>query len=256
MSDEEDYMSDKFLQECQKYVAPSLIFRPEDKREMELMKKKAEIEARLKERKPVKVIEEEKREEGLSSAISSDNKGFEMLMKMGYNPGKGLGKTETGISEPIGVDVKNNRHGLGKAKLMKIKKNTNPIANLEKMNADEFRKRIADKKAEQVAAMDLRKSQKICEQLDLRCKIEKPVENWFWCPKEKEDKNLEESENSEDDDDDDDDEDDETLENSEKLEILTKYLREKYFYCIWCGVAYDNDDDLRETCSGSTRTDH
>lgn len=75
MSDEEDYMSDKFLQDSQKYVAPSLIFRQEDKRELQILKKKAEIEARLKEKKPVKVIEEEKREEGLSSAISSGNKG-------------------------------------------------------------------------------------------------------------------------------------------------------------------------------------
>ena len=76
MSDEEeDYMSDKFLQDVQQYVAPSLIYRPEDKREMELLKKKAEIEAKLKERKPTRVVEEENREEGLSSAISSSNKG-------------------------------------------------------------------------------------------------------------------------------------------------------------------------------------
>ncbi|XP_051166310.1 G patch domain-containing protein 11 [Leptopilina boulardi] len=254
MSDEEDYMSDKFLQDCQKYVAPSLIFRSEDKRELEIMKRKAEIEARLKEKKPIKVIEEEKREEGLSSAISSDNKGFEMLMKMGYNPGKGLGKKETGISEPIGVDLKNNRHGLGKEKI-KIPKKTNPIANLEKMDADEFRKRVANKKAEQVATMDLHKSQRICEQLDINFKIEKPVENWFWFPKEKEGKEFEESETS-DDDDDDENENEEKLLNSEKLEILTKYLRGKYFYCIWCGVAYDNEEDLRETCPGNTRSDH
>lgn len=166
---------------------------------------------------------------------------------MGYNPGKGLGKKESGISEPIGVDLKNNRHGLGKEKV-KLKKKTNPIEKLEQMNADDFRRRLADKKAEQVAAMDLHKSQRICEQLDIRCKIEKAVENWFWFPKEKEGKEFEESESS--------DEDEEKLRNSEKLEILTKYLRGKYFYCIWCGVAYDNEDDLRESCPGNTRSDH
>ena len=81
MSDEEDYMSDKFLEESQKYTAPSLIYRPEDKREMELLKKKAEIEAKLKERKPTRVIEEENREEGLSSAITSNNKGKKKVCK-------------------------------------------------------------------------------------------------------------------------------------------------------------------------------
>lgn len=42
--------------------------------------------------KPKAVVEHEKREEGLQSAISSDNKGFAMLTKMGYKPGMGIGK--------------------------------------------------------------------------------------------------------------------------------------------------------------------
>jgi hypothetical protein len=37
--------------------------------------------------KPKAVVEHEKREEGLQSAISSDNKGFALLAKMGYKPG-------------------------------------------------------------------------------------------------------------------------------------------------------------------------
>lgn len=43
--------------------------------------------------KPKALIEHEKREEGLQSAISSDNKGFALLAKMGYKPGMGIGKT-------------------------------------------------------------------------------------------------------------------------------------------------------------------
>ena len=42
--------------------------------------------------KPKKVLEAEKREEGLKSAISSDNKGFALLSKMGYKPGMSIGK--------------------------------------------------------------------------------------------------------------------------------------------------------------------
>lgn len=77
MSDDEDYMSDKFLLGLQEYKPPSLLHRHADKREMELLKKKAEIEEKLKKRnKPIRVIEAEKREEGLSSALSADNKGI------------------------------------------------------------------------------------------------------------------------------------------------------------------------------------
>ena len=39
-----------------------------------------------------KVPEKEKREEGLSKTIGAENKGFEMLQKMGFKPGMTLGK--------------------------------------------------------------------------------------------------------------------------------------------------------------------
>lgn len=77
MSDDEDYMSDKFLLGSEKDVPPSLIHRHSDRREHALMKKKTEIELKMKEKnKPMRVVEAEKREEGLSSAINSTNKGL------------------------------------------------------------------------------------------------------------------------------------------------------------------------------------
>ena len=42
--------------------------------------------------KPKKVLEKEKREEGLSKTIGAENKGFAMLQKMGFKPGMSLGK--------------------------------------------------------------------------------------------------------------------------------------------------------------------
>lgn len=69
-------MSDKFLQDSEKQVSTSLIYRHADKREFALMKKRAEIESKMKEQnKSIRVVEAEKREEGLSSAITSANKG-------------------------------------------------------------------------------------------------------------------------------------------------------------------------------------
>ena len=77
--------------------------------------------------------------------------------------------------------------------------------------------------------------------------VEKPEESWFW---------VENKEEKEDDDTHDDIEDDQIFNNLEKLDILTKYLRKKYFYCIWCGTKFNDEDDLRDTCPGSTRNDH
>uniref|UniRef100_A0A914VQB5 Angiogenic factor with G patch and FHA domains 1 n=1 Tax=Plectus sambesii TaxID=2011161 RepID=A0A914VQB5_9BILA len=49
----------------------------------------------------------------VNKALSSDNKGFKMLSKMGWKEGKGIGKTDQGIAEPIPHEVRVNRSGLG-----------------------------------------------------------------------------------------------------------------------------------------------
>lgn len=254
MSDEEDYMSDKFLQGSEKASSTSLLYRHADKRKFELMKKKIEIEAKLKEKDSMKHIEEEKREEGLSSAITSSNKGFEMLMKMGYKPGQGIGKTESGRTEPIGLEVKLGRQGLGKEAKKKERrvKNNSVSDKLDNKVMKDFRGRVAQKRAEQLLKVDLYKSQKVCEQLDSQREVKEPRESWFWLPR----TNESDSETEESEDDDDEEDEADSLPIDEKLEILTKYLREKYFYCIWCGVAYQDEDDLRDNCPGCTRNDH
>ncbi|KAK9303153.1 hypothetical protein QLX08_005100 [Tetragonisca angustula] len=248
MSDTEDYMSDKFLQGIEKPASSSLIYRHADKRKFELMKKKTEIEAKLNEKNSIKHIEEEKREAGLSSAITSSNKGYEMIMKMGYKPGHGIGKTESGRTEPIGLEIKLDRQGLGKEIVKKERKRKDNLLNdrLDNKSMKDFRDRIAQKRTEQLLKTDLYKSQKVCQKLDMQQEIEKPRETWFWLPQDDED----DTDNS------DTEEDDDSLSVDEKLEILTKYLREKYFYCIWCGVAFLDEDDLRDNCPGSTRNDH
>ncbi|KAK2576075.1 hypothetical protein KPH14_007412 [Odynerus spinipes] len=257
MSDDEDYMSDKFLQLSEKCAAPSLVYRHTDKRQFELEKKKAEMKEK---NKPMRVIEHEKREEGLSNAITSSNKGFALLMKMGYKPGQGIGKKESGIVEPIGIELKADRQGLGKIVRKKETKSKSADMKLDNSHMTDFRGRIAERKAEQMLKTDLYKSQKVCQQLDTKAGIEKPFESWFWLddtetkedevPDEEKDNIVEEEEEEKEE------EEEEELTVNEKLDILTKYLREKYLYCIWCGVVFDNDDDLRDNCPGCTRNDH
>ncbi|GAX81995.1 hypothetical protein CEUSTIGMA_g9423.t1 [Chlamydomonas eustigma] len=53
------------------------------------------------------------REEGLNAPLSSKNKGFELLKKMGYQEGQGLGKSSSGRVEPLRPEVRGTRTGLG-----------------------------------------------------------------------------------------------------------------------------------------------
>jgi hydroxylamine reductase (hybrid-cluster protein) len=179
-----------------------------------------------------------------------------MLMKMGYKPGQGIGKTQSGMVEPIPVEVKADRQGLGKTtKRKELYNRKNTSAKVDNIDTKNFRSRMAQEKIEQLQKRDLYRSQKVCQELDAKENIQEPDESWFW---------LECKKETDDDDDDDDDEDDtnnidennESLDDIEKLEILTKYLRKKYFYCIWCGTEFNNEDDLRDNCPGDTRNDH
>lgn len=177
-----------------------------------------------------------------------------MLMKMGYKPGKGIGKTQSGMVEPIPVEVKADRQGLGKTLKKKEPCNhKNVNAKLDNMNMTDFRSRIAQDRAEQLQKIDVFKSQKVCQELDTKESIEEPEESWFW-PQSKEEKTDNDTDNDRQSNDAD--ADDEDLSNLEKLEILTKYLRKKHFYCIWCGMKFDDEDDLRDNCPGNTRNDH
>ena len=62
-------------------------------------------------------LEAEKRHEGLQTSIDPSNKGFEMLAKMGYKSGQSLGKSNSGIVDPIPIPIevkmKNDRSGIG-----------------------------------------------------------------------------------------------------------------------------------------------
>lgn len=41
-----------------------------------------------------------------------------------------------------------------------------------------------------------------------------------------------------------------------RLEAMTEYLRGAHHYCIWCGCAYDLQEELLQQCPGPTRKDH
>ncbi|CAM9860869.1 unnamed protein product, partial [Chrysoparadoxa australica] len=59
------------------------------------------------------VAETVQREEGLSKPLGIENKGFALLMKLGYKGSGGLGKDRSGEVEPITPEIRSHKQGLG-----------------------------------------------------------------------------------------------------------------------------------------------
>lgn len=93
--EQEDYMSDAFLVETET-TKPGLLSRkmaPAHVKKFNKEKRIKEINERHRQaNRPIKDMEKERREEKLSKALDSSNKGFAMLAKMGFKEGSGLGK--------------------------------------------------------------------------------------------------------------------------------------------------------------------
>uniref|UniRef100_A0A2K5JPX9 G patch domain-containing protein 11 n=2 Tax=Colobus angolensis palliatus TaxID=336983 RepID=A0A2K5JPX9_COLAP len=220
MAEEEDYMSDSFIN-VQEDIRPGL---PMLRQIREARRKEEkQQEANLKNRqKSLKEEEQERRDIGLKNALGCENKGFALLQKMGYKSGQALGKSGGGIVEPIPLNIKTGKSGIGheaslkrkaEEKLESYRKKIHMKNQAEEKAAEQFRMRLKNKQDEMKLEGDLRRSQRACQQLDAQKVLE-------------------------------------------KLQILTSYLREEHLYCIWCGTAYEDKEDLSSNCPGPTSADH
>ncbi|XP_069058244.1 G patch domain-containing protein 11 [Pleurodeles waltl] len=261
--EEDDYMSAAFIS-TEQDIRPGI---PIARRVQEAYQKEQKHkEANLKNRqKSLKEEEKERREIVLNSAIGNENKGFALLQKMGYKKGQSLGKHGDGIAEPIPLRIKTGRSGLGHEELQKRKaeeklenyrRKIQMRQHASEQAADHFRLRFKSKHEEMRIETDFRKSQRACLQLDEQKGIQAPQELWFWPKIEKLKEEEEEEEEEEEGEGDQEDSTAEELSSLEMLQALTAYLREKYFYCIWCGTAYEDEDDLASSCPGDCAADH
>ncbi|XP_037785828.1 G patch domain-containing protein 11-like [Penaeus monodon] len=260
-SEEEiDYMSEDFLAQCvgNNDVRPGLLFSHSSKRKAQIDKQRKHKNESNRERfKPVKQVQQERLQEGLNTALDSSNKGFSMLQKMGYKPGSSLGKQGQGKLEPIAVELKADRVGLGwqemisehRKKQQEIKRQKQE-KHKEEIDPEKFRARMRNQQQEKLINADLMKSQRICHQMDSKAELNEPVEPWFW-PKYALKKESEEDEEEEEEV-----EEELEFEPEEQLNILTAYLKATYCYCIWCGTVYDDERDFKQNCPGQTRADH
>ncbi|XP_041486927.1 G patch domain-containing protein 11 isoform X2 [Microtus oregoni] len=205
MAEEEDYMSDSFInvQEDIRPGVPMLRQIREARR-----KEEKQQEANLKNRqKSVKEEERERRDIGLKNALGCENKGFALLQKMGYKSGQALGKSGDGIVEPIPINVKTGKSGIGHESLLKRKaeerlENYRRKIHMKNQNeekaAEQFRARLKSRQDELRLEGDLRRSQRACQQLDTQKNIQVPREAWYWIRPEEETEEEEEEEQDED----------------------------------------------------------
>uniref|UniRef100_A0A1I7WAN7 DUF4187 domain-containing protein n=1 Tax=Heterorhabditis bacteriophora TaxID=37862 RepID=A0A1I7WAN7_HETBA len=179
-----------------------------------------------------------------------------------------------GIREPISLDLKTNRAGLGHEKEEDKRR-------MERLKGEMDRMRDMTKRHKNVSNTkqfigDILNSRKACLELDLRINLDVPKQPWFWKSyreqsEEKQNSRYNQSPLLSDHDDEDiryfypngklaekeerfDELTDDVLE--EKLEEITAYLRHQHMYCIWCGCQYSSKDELNTTCPGDTRQHH
>ncbi|XP_037638958.1 G patch domain-containing protein 11 [Sebastes umbrosus] len=263
MSDEEeDYMSDAFLTQIQD-VKPgvSMVRRVKEAMKKETKQKETNIKNR---QKTYKEQEKESREAALQNSLCRENKGFALLQKMGYKAGEGLGKKGAGRVDPIPMNIKTDRGGIGMEEVKKRKaeeelehyrQKTRAKQQNETKSLEDFRSRVRTEREERKIEGDLRRSQRACEQLDSQKGITVPREDWYY-PKAETDDEEDGPKEDEDEEEEEEEEEIDELTSFDKLQILTSYLRGVHFYCIWCGTTYNDEEDLCSNCPGDTAADH
>lgn len=227
-----------------------------------------EGEERVRPSKRLKAGSAERRAEALAQPLPADNKGFQLLTKMGYRPGSDQ-------TQPIPVTLKQDRLGLGRQSAAAARRERDrqreeaaaqqaERARLEgeatlQIQRHSFQQARADQFAARRVQGQLKAAQRSCEDLDRRAGVNGNV---MWQEASGQTQQEPEQPN---------DGDEaagegvvvaaererwEALPAPEQLTQLIAYLRTRYRYCMFCGVQYDDAHDLREHCPGPLEEDH
>ncbi|KAA8517001.1 hypothetical protein F0562_017181 [Nyssa sinensis] len=183
--------------------------------------------------------EDQKTLENLESAIPQSNIGFKMLKQMGYTPGAALGKEGSGRAEPVGLEIRRTRAGIGREdprKEMIRREEENFVRNRRKEEAlmAEFGCRQKEQWQSRRVVVNFHKAEAALAQLENKEVVE-----------EKEDEDSENEEEKE----------EEVITEEDLQEILMK-LRNEYQYCLFCGCRYESMEALLSNCPGTNEDDH
>jgi len=271
-SDEDDYMSETFLKSFEtheKKNKTTLLTKSEArKRKIEdnnknnnqnVFKKTSKIE--LKKQKIA--LENERRNNGLNNEIPKTNLGFKLLAKMGYNKNDSNSqwnlKNKSQEPVPINFEIQK-KSGLGLKTHQENEKNVQEEKIrqifLERHRQNQIIKQNFEESSRKISAgnklfKDFQVLQRTCKDLDLKNEVvENPNGTYFWPENEifEEEYHGEEQDSEQ--------EREQKLTISEKFKNLSIYLRETYFYCLYCGLCYEDFDDLNKNCPGLLEDDH
>nr|GMD84466.1 G patch domain-containing protein 11 [Ipomoea batatas] len=181
-------------------------------------------EQRKLKRQQKQVEEDQQTLSNLELAIPQSNIGFKMLKQMGYTPGSTLGKDGSGRAEPVAVEIRRGRAGLGKedSRLEKARKEIEKLES-EKMKEKEllveFEHRQKERWKGRRIVVNFHKAEAVLAHL---LTMDVVIVQLF---------------------------------EQDLLKILMK-LRDEYHYCLFCGCRYESSEALVDNCPGIMEEDH
>ena len=164
--EEDDYMAMTFTEPPQPKVESSIQRQARKRRE-------AEIKAHQKSKAELAAQEKELREAGLSTSLDRSNKGFQMMEKLGFKGG-GLGKPTqdgeggSGRVDPIGLEMREGRGGIGLDSEKKRKFREEAESDVKRVKAEEgdYRERLRREREEKKLEGQIIGAMKVAERLD------------------------------------------------------------------------------------------
>ncbi|PIA53389.1 hypothetical protein AQUCO_00900160v1 [Aquilegia coerulea] len=201
--------------------------------------------------------EDEKTLVNMESAIPQSNIGFKMLKQMGYKPGSALGKDGSGQAQPVGLEIRRSRAGVGREDPVKEKiridlaKEENQKKEEENLMLDFGTRKKSEWRIRRVI-VNYRKARASLAQLENEDIILEPKKK-----KEEEDgvKHDKEEEGAEQEDKEEEEEEEEVITEEDLHDILMK-LRNEHLYCLFCGCQYESMEALSSHCPGLDEDDH
>lgn len=112
-----------------------------------------------------------KRDAALAAPLDASNKGFRMLAKLGYQPDTTLGKSQGALKEPVKIEMKTSRGGIGfvsetqKRQREAIERETEQFKRA-KLDLDGYREQMSKQREEERARRQVFRAQKVAEHLE------------------------------------------------------------------------------------------
>lgn len=250
--DNDDYMADlsRFLPSDDAMMHPSISTkssskRISDKKNPSINSSKSQLKAlnwqerRKIERERKQIQEDEQTLAKVEAPIPQSNIGFKLLKQMGYIPGSALGKQGSGRAEPVGIEIRRSRAGVGLEDPHKEKKKREEITidrkrKNEQALMEEFGSRQKSRWQSRRVIVNFNKAKATLDQLENREIVEPP-------------KNEDDAEGE--------DQEEEEITEEDLLDVLMK-LRDEFNYCLFCGCKYESSSALLDNCPGINEDDH